>query len=202
MIYTEEIHKKIMKIHNPNKKWQNLLTVIGVALIIIFFIMFLLVTLPPTDEMPDEIFELRKSLNSLSALAFIIFGAFLCGLGSGNCYQNICTLLFRKGIIIGGFDLKIKKYILCGKKFPEGTFSYRRTRLKEHLDDFIEECEELATEYRKEALYLRMKKWIEIEVPEIIEEDREYEKNKFEEYKARHGFLELDLKKEKNKIND
>ena len=145
-------------------------------------------------------FELRKFINSFAPRAFLILGALVYGIGSS--YQNICTLLFRKGIIIGGFDLKIKKYILCGKKFPEGTFSYRRTRLKEHLDDFIEECEELATEYRKEALYLRMKKWIEIEVPEIIEEDREYEKNKFEEYKARHGFLELDLKKEKNKIND
>lgn len=198
MIYTEDIHKKIMMIHNPNKKWQNLLTVIGVALIIIFFIMFLLVTLPPTDEMPDEIFELRKSLNSLSALAFIIFGAFLCGLGSGNCYQNFCTILFRKGILIGEFDPKIKKYVL-GR---EENSRYKRTRLKKNLDEFIEECEELAPEYRKEALYLRMKKWIEIEVPEIIEEDTKFEKGKFEEYKARHGFLELDLKKEKNKIND
>ena len=88
MIYTEDIHKKIMMIHNPNKKWQNFLTNFGAASVITFFIMFLASLFPP------------------------------------------------------------------------------------------------------------------IEVPEIIEEDREYEKNKFEEYKARHGFLELDLKKEKNKIND
>lgn len=200
MIYTEDIHQKIMMIHNPNKKWQNFLTNFGAASVITFFIMFLASLFPPIDATQKNIFELRKFINSFAPRAFLILGALVYGIGSS--YQNICTLLFRKGIIIGGFDLKIKKYILCGKKFPEGTFSYRRTRLKEHLDDFIEECEELATEYRKEALYLRMKKWIEIEVPEIIEEDREYEKNKFEEYKARHGFLELDLKKEKNKIND
>ena len=194
MIYTEDIHKKIMRIHNPNKKWKNLLAVIGTALIITFFIMFLLVTLPPTDGTPDDIFELRKFLNSFSTMTFMIFGAFLCGLGSGNCYQNLCTILFRKGILIGKFDPKIKKYIL-GR---EETSRYKRTRLKENLDEFIEECEELAPEYRKEALYLRMKKWIEIEVPEIIEEDTKFEKGKFEEYKARHGFLKLNLEKEKN----
>lgn len=194
MIYTENIHKKIMKIHNPNKKWQNFLAVIGVALIIFFFIMFLLVTLPPTEGTPDDIFELRKFLNTFSTLSFMIFGAFLCGLGSGNCYQNICTILFRKGIIIGEFDPEIKKYVL-GR---EETSSYRKTRLKENLEEFTEECEELAPEYRKEALYLRTKKWIEIEVPEIIEEDTEFEKNKFEEYKAKHGFSELELEKEKN----
>ena len=48
-----------------------------------------------------------------------------------------------------------------------------------------------------EQLQLSFQVTVEIEVPEIIVEDREYEKNKFEEYKARHGFLELDLKKEK-----
>lgn len=66
------------------------------------------------------------------------------------------------------------------------------------MDEFIEECKDLAPEYRKEALYLRMKKWIEIVVPEIVSGDREFEKKKFEEFKARHGFLELDLKKEEN----
>ena len=200
MIYTEDIHKKIVRIHNPNKKWKNFLTNLGAASVIIVFIMFLASLFPPADATQKDIFKLRKFLNSFTPRTFLILGALVYGIGS--CYQNICTILFRKGIIIGGFDPKIKKYILCGKKFPDGTFSYRRTRLKENLDDFIEECEELAPEYRKEALYLRMKKWIEIEVPEIIVEDREYEKNKFEEYKARHGFLELDLKKEKNKIND
>ncbi len=195
MIYTEGIHKKIMRIHNPNKKWKNFLTNLGAASVIIVFIMFLASSFPPADATQKDIFELRKFINSFTPRTFLILGALVYGIGS--CYQNICTILFRKGIIIGGFDPKIKKYILCGKKFPDGTFSYRRTRLKENLDDFIGECEELAPEYRKEALYLRMKKWIEIEVPEIIVEDREYEKNKFEEYKARHGFLELDLKKEK-----
>ena len=195
MIYTENIHKKIMRIHNPNKKWQNFLTNLGAASVIIVFIMFLASLFPPADATQKDIFELRKFINSFTPRTFLILGALVYGIGS--CYQNICTILFRKGIIIGGFDPKIKKYILCGKKFPEGTFSYKRTRLKENLDEFIEECDELAPKYKKEALYLRMKKWVEIEIPEIIEKDKECEKNKFEEYKARHGFLELDLKKEK-----
>ena len=196
MIYTEDIHKKIMRIHNPNKKWKNFLTNLGAASVITVFIMFLASLFPPADATQKDIFKLRKFLNSFTPRTFLILGALVYGIGSS--YQNLSTLLFRKGIIIGGFDPKIKKYILCGKKFPEGTFSYRRTRLKENLDDFIEECDKLAPKYRKEALYLRMKKWIEIEVSKIIEEDKEYEKNKFEEYKARHGLVELDLKKEKN----
>ncbi len=194
MIYNEDIHKKIMEIHDPNKKWRNLLTGIGATLIIISLIMFLPVMLTPTDEMPKDIFEFRKSLNFFGMLVLIILGVFLCRLGSRNRYRNLCTILFRKGIIIGEFDPEIKKYILD----REETSSYKKTQLKENLDEFIEECEELAPEYRKEALYLRMKKWIEIEIPEIIEEDTEFEKNKFEEYKAKHGFSELELEKEKN----
>lgn len=59
------------------------------------------------------------------------------------------------------------------------------------MDEFIEECEELAPEYRKEALYLRMKKWIEIEVPEIIEEDTKFEKGKFKNTRQDMDFQNL-----------
>lgn len=174
MTYTEDIHKKIMKIHDPKGNRSGFLMTAGALTLLIYIVLLLIVWGTP------------------KALPVAILGAL--AIGTGSNYRNIHLLLFRKGIIIRKFDPEIRKYILGRGE----TSSYKRTRLKRNLDEFIEECKELAPEYRNEALYLRMKKWIELEVPEIIEEDTKFEKGKFEEYKERHGFLKLDLEKEKN----
>lgn len=179
MTYTEDIHKKIMKIHDPEGNRSGFLMTAGALTLLIYIILLLMVWGTP------------------KALPVAILG--FLAIAAGSNYKNICTILFGKGIIIREFDPEIRKHILSGKKSRNGEIlSYRRTRLKGSLDEFTEECEELAPEYRKEALYLRMKKWVEIEVPEIISRNRKFRKKKFEEFKARHGFLELDLEKEKN----
>lgn len=194
MTYTEDIHKKIMKIHDPKGNQPGFLMAMGALTVLLSIFLLLLAWGNPLDGAPLS--ALQKIVKPSYMFSAITLGAL--AIVTGNSYRNICTILFGKGIIIREFDPEIRKYIVSEKKYPNGEISsYRKTRLKKNVDEFTEECMDLSPKYRKEALYLRMKKWIEIEVPEIIEEDTKFEKGKFEEYKARHGFLELDLKKEK-----
>lgn len=195
MTYTEDIHKKIMKIHDPKGNQSGFLMAMGALTVLLSIFLLLLAWGNPLDGAPLS--ALQKIVKPSYMFSAITLGAL--AIVTGNSYRNICTILFGKGIIIREFDPEIRKHILSGKKSRNGEIlSYRRTRLKGSLDEFTEECEELAPEYRKEALYLRMKKWVEIEVPEIISRNRKFRKKKFEEFKARHGFLELELEKEKN----
>lgn len=95
MIYTEDIHKKIMRMHDPEGNWSGSLMVAGGLTVIIYIILFLTVW------------------GTFKAFPVAIAGAL--GIVAGGNYQDIYLFLFRKGIIIRKFDPEIRKYILNKK---------------------------------------------------------------------------------------